>query len=124
MGTAGCVAYLFERKGLFIVDASTTDEDTLMAIALDAGADDLKRSGSIFEITCDPTRFGEVQESLKKAGVNLSSADLSQVPKAAMEVDAEVGKKVVKLMETLDDHDDVQYVYATANLTEEMVGAE
>lgn len=124
MGTAGCAAYLFERKGLFIVDASTTDEDTLMSIALDAGADDLKRNGSVFEITCDPTRFNEVQESLKKAGVNLGSADLSQVPKAPVEVDNETGKKIVKLMEALDDHDDVQYVYSTANLTEEMATAE
>jgi YebC/PmpR family DNA-binding regulatory protein len=124
MGTAGCAGYLFERKGLFIVDASTTDEDTLMSIALDAGADDLKRNGSVFEITCDPTRFNEVQESLKKANVNLGSADLSQVPKAPVEVDTETGKKIIKLMEALDDHDDVQYVYATANLTEEMAAAE
>ena len=124
MGNAGCAAYLFERKGLFTVEASTTDEDTLMSIALDAGADDLKRSGSIFEITCDPTKFNEVQDSLKKAGVNLGDADLSQIAKAPVEVDTETGKKIVKLMDALDDHDDVQHVYSTANVTEEMVMTE
>src|SRR5205807_3662686 len=66
MGSAGCVGYLFERKGLFSVDASATDEDTLMGIALEAGADDLKRAGSTFDITCDPTVFMQVQEALQK----------------------------------------------------------
>jgi YebC/PmpR family DNA-binding regulatory protein len=124
MGVAGCAAYLFERKGLFTVDAGTTDEDTLMGVVLDVGADDLKRHGSIFEITCDPTRFNEIQESLKKANVTVASANLVQLPKAAMDVDTETGKKIVKLVESLDDHDDVQNVYSSANLTEEMVTAE
>src|SRR4051812_40127376 len=68
MGSAGCVGYLFERKGLFSIDASTIDEDTLMGLALDAGADDLKQSGTTFDITCDPTVFNQVQEALTKKG--------------------------------------------------------
>src|SRR5213080_2619936 len=66
MGSAGSVGYLFERKGTFSIDASAVDEDTLMGIALDAGADDLKRSGSSFDITCDPSAFAQVQEALHK----------------------------------------------------------
>ena len=66
MGSAGCVAYLFERKGVFSIDASAVDEDTLMGIALDAGADDIKRAGSTFDLTCDPALFNQVQEALKK----------------------------------------------------------
>src|SRR5437588_5780141 len=108
MASAGAVAYQFERKGLFSVDAASVDEDTLMGIALDAGADDLKRAGSTFDITCDPAHFNHVQEALKKNGLTPQAAEISQVPKAPVDVDAEIGKKVMRLMEALDDHDDVQ----------------
>src|SRR5208283_1331062 len=93
MGSAGNVGFLFERKGVFSIDASTVDEDTLMGVALDAGADDLKRSGSNFDITCDPTAFGKVQEALQKNNLTPSMAEISQVPKAPVDVDVETGKK-------------------------------
>jgi len=121
MGSAGCVGYLFERKGTFSIDASTTDEDTLMGIALDAGADDLKRSGSTFDITCDPTVFAQVQEALQKNGLATVVAEISQVPKAPVEVDVDMGRKVIRLMEALDDQDDVQNVYSNVNISEAMV---
>jgi YebC/PmpR family DNA-binding regulatory protein len=121
MGSAGCVSYLFDRKGLFSIDAATTDEDSLMAISLEAGADDLKRSGSTFEITCDPAVFTQVQEALKKNSLTPLVAELSQVPKAPVDVDADAGKKLMRLMEALDDQDDVQNVYSSANISEEMV---
>jgi YebC/PmpR family DNA-binding regulatory protein len=121
MGSAGCVGYLFERKGLFCVDAAATDEDTLMNISLEAGADDLKRSGSTFEITCDPSTFNQVQEALKKNGIAPTVSEISQVPKAPVDLTGDVGKKLVRLMEALDDQDDVQNVYSNANLSEEMV---
>jgi YebC/PmpR family DNA-binding regulatory protein len=123
LGSAGNVAYLFERKGVFSVDASTTDEDTLMGIALDAGADDLKRSGATFDITCDPSVFNQVQEALKKNNLTATVAEISQVAKVPVDVDAEVGKKVLRLMEALDDQDDAQNVYSNVNLTEELVAA-
>jgi YebC/PmpR family DNA-binding regulatory protein len=121
MGSAGCVAYLFERKGTFSVEANTTDEDTLMSVALDAGADDMKRSGHTFEITCDPTLFSQVQEALQKNGIATVVAEISHVPKAPVDVDAETGKKIMRLMESLDDHDDAQNVYSSVNISEEMV---
>ncbi len=121
MGSAGCVGYLFERKGVFSVDAAGVDEDTLMGVALDAGADDMKRSGSTFDITCDPTHFNKVQEALQKAGVRAVHAEIAQVPKVPMDVDAETAKRVMRLMETLDDHDDVQHVFSSVNLTEEVL---
>lgn len=123
MGSAGCVAYMFERKGVLSVDAATTDEDTLMAIALDAGAEDMKRSGGTFDITCDPSTFNQVQEGLKKNNINPVNAEISQVPKFPVDVDAEAGKKVLRLMEALDDHDDVQNVYSSVNMSEEFVEA-
>jgi YebC/PmpR family DNA-binding regulatory protein len=121
MASAGAVAHLFERKGYFSVDAGTTDEDTLMGIALDAGADDLKRSGSTFDITCDPAHFNQVQQALEKAGVKPTIAEISQMPKVQVDADAETAQKVLKLMEAMHDHDDVQEVYSNLNVTEQMV---
>ena len=121
MGSAGCVAYLFERKGLFGIDAAASDEDSLMTISLEAGADDLKRAGSTFDITCDPGSFNQVQEALKKNGLTPVVAEISQVPKAPVDVPGENGKKLMRLMEALDDQDDVQNVYSNANISEEMV---
>jgi YebC/PmpR family DNA-binding regulatory protein len=121
MGSSGNVAFLFERKGLIAVDAAGADEDALMGIALDAGADDLKRDGELFEIVSDPTSYGKVKEAIEAAGVKVANAELTQVAKASREVDEETGKKVARLMEALDDHDDVQNVYTDANLTAAMV---
>jgi YebC/PmpR family DNA-binding regulatory protein len=121
MGSAGCVAYLFERKGLFSIAANATDEDTLLSIALDAGADDMRRAGSTFDVTCDPAVFSQVQDALKKQGLTPTVAEISQVPKAPVDVDAEIGRKVMRLMEALDDQDDVQNVYSNVNISEEMV---
>jgi YebC/PmpR family DNA-binding regulatory protein len=121
MGSAGSVAYLFERKGQFSLEAAAIDEDTLMGIVLDAGADDLKRSGSTYDITCDPANFSHVQEALQKSGLTTIVAEISQVAKAPVDVDAETGRKVLRLMEALDDHDDAQNVYSNVHITEEMV---
>ena len=123
IGTPGSAAYMFNRKGLFVIDAAKhADEDALMTIALDAGADDLARAGDVFEITCDPTSFSAVQEALKTAGIEALEAEVKFIPKVYNDVDVEAGKKVVKFMDVLDDHDDVQNVYTDANLTDEMMG--
>jgi YebC/PmpR family DNA-binding regulatory protein len=121
MGSAGNVSFLFERKGQIAVEAAGTDEDTLLGIALDAGAEDVKHDGRLFVITTDPASFGAVQAALKEKGVAVASAEISQVPKVGVDVDAETGRKVAKLLEALDDHDDVQNVYTNANLTEAML---
>src|SRR5579884_2885917 len=123
MGSAGAVGYLFERKGFLSIPASATDEDTLMGIALDAGADDLKRAGDTYDITCDPSAFPQVQDALKKNNLTPTSAEVTQLPKAPVDVDPETGKKVMRLMEALDDHDDTQNVYSNLNITEELVAA-
>jgi YebC/PmpR family DNA-binding regulatory protein len=120
LASAGAVAYQFERKGLFSIDATGVDEDTLLGIALDAGADDLKRSGSTYDITCDPAHFNQVQEALKKNNVTPQLAEISQIGKALVDADAETARKLMKLVEALDDHDDVQNVYTNLNLTEEV----
>jgi YebC/PmpR family DNA-binding regulatory protein len=123
MASAGAVAYQFERKGVISVNAGDTDEDTLMSIALDAGADDLKRAGSTFDVTCDPAHFSPVQDAVQKAGLTPIVAEITQLPKAPVDTDVETAKKVMRLMEALDDHDDVQNVYSSLNVTEEAAAA-
>jgi len=121
MASAGSVAYLFERKGVFSIDATATDEDTLMGLVLDAGAEDMKKSDTTFEVTCDPGSFSQVRDALEKAGIKANVAEITQMPKAPVDADAETGQKVMRLMEALDDHDDVQNVYSSLNITEAMV---
>lgn len=121
MGSAGCVSYMFERKGVFTVDAKAIEEDALLSIVLDAGADDMKRSGNEFEITSEASAFNQVQAALQKAGLTLLVAEIMQVAKTPVDVDMETGKKVVRLMDALDDNEDVQHVYSNVNVSEEMV---
>jgi len=121
IGVPGSVGYMFDRKGFFAIDAAKhPDEDALMTIALDAGAEYLKREGDSFEITCEPSSFSAVMEALKQANIETTEAEVKYLPKMQKDLDVETGKKVVKLIETLDDHDDVQNVHTDANLTEEM----
>jgi YebC/PmpR family DNA-binding regulatory protein len=123
LGSAGNVAFMFERKGTFAIESSAVAEDRLMEIVLEAGADDLKQAGGTFEVTCDPAAFNQVREALSKNSIATLSAEITQLPKAARDVDIETGKKVMKMMEGLDDHDDVQNVYTDMNLSEELVAA-
>jgi YebC/PmpR family DNA-binding regulatory protein len=120
MGGPGSVAYLFDRKGVFVIPASQTTEDALMNVVLEAGAEDLKRDGDSFEVTCEVTAFNAVQAALEVAGLKPTTAEIQQVPKAGVDVDVETGKKVARLLDLLDEHDDVQNVYCNANLTPEM----
>jgi YebC/PmpR family DNA-binding regulatory protein len=120
MGGPGSVAYLFDRKGVFVIPAAQTTEDALMNVVLEAGAEDLKPDGETFEVTCEVAAFNAVQAALEAAGIKPDTAEIQQVPKTMLEVDLETGKKVAKLLDLLDDHDDVQNVYCNANLSPEM----
>ncbi len=122
MGSAGCVGYLFERKGVITVSAAGTDEDTLMAIALEAGAEDMKREGELFEILCEPTQFSKVQETLTANKILITSSELPMLAKVHVDApDVETAMKTCKLIEALDDHDDVQNVYSNLNMSSEIL---
>lgn len=123
MGGPGSVAYLFERKGYFSIDASAMDEEALMGIALEAGADDLKRVESNYEITCDPGHFAQVKAALEKHHLKPIVAEIQPLPKVPVDTDPETGQRVMRLIEALDDHDDVQNVYSNLNVSEAMVAA-
>jgi YebC/PmpR family DNA-binding regulatory protein len=124
MGSPGCVSYLFDRKGVFVIPSSAVSEETLMNIVLEAGAEDMQRIGDNFEVLTGVTEFNGVQAALEKAGLKPETAEISQVPKAEVEVDLETGKRIVKLINVLDEHDDVQTVYTNAKLTPEMAEEE
>jgi YebC/PmpR family DNA-binding regulatory protein len=124
MASAGSVAYLFERKGVFVIPASTADEDTLMGIALDAGADDIKRHGDMFDITCDPGTFNQVKAALESHKLTPIASEINQIAKVPVDADTEAGLKVLRLMDALDDHDDVHHVYSNLNVTDAMMAAE
>lgn len=121
VGVPGSVGYMFDRKGFFAIEAAKhPDEDKLLNLALEAGAEDLKREGDFFEITCEPSSFSGVLEALKAASIETVEAEVKYLPKSQKELDVETGKKVVKFIDALDDHDDVQNVHTDAILTDEM----
>ncbi|HMP17771.1 MAG TPA: YebC/PmpR family DNA-binding transcriptional regulator, partial [Gemmatales bacterium] len=119
IGTPGTVAWLFERKGMILIEADKTSEEKLMEVALEAGADDIKLEERHFEIICDPSVFSSVQAALSAANIPMASSELIQIAKTPMEADLETQQKVAKLMELLDDHDDVQNVYTNLKITPE-----
>ena len=120
LGASGCVAWMFDRKGLFLVGGDKADEDRLMEIALETGADDVRRSGDKFEIVCDPSVFGPVAEALTAAGIEPESKQITRIPTTTVDLsDPEAARKVLNLMERLDNHDDVQSVSANFNIPDE-----
>ena len=119
LGATGCVAWMFERKGLFIVPVEKIDEDTLLEYGLEAGADDVKRVGDNFEVTCDPSIFAEVGTGLNAKGIEPDVSQITRIPNSTVDLDAEAGRKVLELMQKLDDHDDVQNVSSNFNIPDE-----
>jgi YebC/PmpR family DNA-binding regulatory protein len=123
LGATGCVAWMFDRKGLLEIPATQTDEESLMDLVLEAGADDVRRSGENFEVLCDPEVYSAVCEAIDAAGITTEVRQITRIPKDTVDLDAETARSVLKLMETLDDHDDVQNVAANFNIPDEALAA-
>jgi YebC/PmpR family DNA-binding regulatory protein len=123
LGASGCVAYMFEPRGLITIDAANAPgEDRLMELALEAGADDVELDDGVWTIATAPTELLHVKESLEKAGLKLGSSEQTMLPQNTVTVTGRDAEKVLALMEALDDHDDVQKVYANFDLVEEPAG--
>jgi len=121
MAEPGAVAWQFERKGTLLADR-TAEEDDLMLLALDAGAEDLADDGEAWRITTPPTELHAVRTALEEGGVAVASSELTMVPTATIEIDsAEAAKKVLRMMEALDDNDDVQDVYANFDIPDRLL---
>lgn len=119
MAGAGSVAWIFEKKGLFIVDQSKASEDQLMEVALGAGAEDLTQAGGKFEITTAPQDFDAVKQAIQKANIPTDTAQLTMIPKNLTPVSQDSAQSVINLIEALEDNDDVQNVYANFDIPDE-----
>lgn len=121
LGTPGCVSYLFERKGLILIDAKTyPDEDAVMTVALEAGAGDFQKQGDVYEITCDVPAFQGLFEAISKAGYETIESEIKYLAHTLVDVSVEVGRKVLALIDKLDANDDVSNVYTNCRFTDEM----
>ena len=118
LGESGCVSWMFDKKGLIIVDHESIEEDALMSMVLDVGAEDMELVGDDYQIICAPSDFENVKKELITKGVEYKEAELSLIPSSFIEVNEKDGKRMVDLMDVIENHDDVQNVYANFNLSE------
>jgi len=121
LGSSNCVAWMFEQKGSFVISPDKADEETLMEVALEAGADDVKREGDLLEIVCQVRQFSEVKQALADRGIETDSAEITMVPQNTVVVEGDKARQVVSLMETFEDHEDVQNVYANFEMPDEVM---
>ena len=121
LGSTNCVAWMFDSKGFFLIPEDRTDEDRLMELALEAGADDVNLDGGKFEVTCDPGIYRVVSKALEHAEIKPEVSQITRIPQNTVDLDADNARKVLKLMERLDEHDDVQNVSANFNIPEEVM---
>jgi YebC/PmpR family DNA-binding regulatory protein len=120
LGETGCVAWMFEEKGIIVVEKAENEltEDDIMLEAIEAGAQDFSVEDDSYEIVCDPAGLQAVKESLEKAGVKIATAEVTLVPQTTVSLEGEKAELMIRLMDALEDHDDVQNVYANFEIEE------
>lgn len=123
MGEAHSVAWMFSKKGYIAVEKSKADEEALMTLAIDAGADDFASDESSYEIYTSPESFHKVLATVKAKGIEPATAEISMIPQNYVKVEGKAAHQVIKLMEALDEHDDVQHVYANFDIEESELAA-
>lgn len=116
LGQSGCVAHLFQRQGLILIDKSSTDEDDLMTVALEAGAEDMRDGGEVYEIYTSPQDYDAVLEEIRSHDLAVASADLSMIPQTTLQLAGKPAQQMLRLMESLEDHDDVQKVFSNFDI--------
>lgn len=123
LGAPNCVAFQFTQKGVIVVPGNAASEDKMMEIALEAGADDVQSSSEFHEVTTSPERFHDVKAALEQAGLPIQSADLSMVAGNTISLDLEQARKIKRLIDALDEHDDVEAVYTNSDFSDEVMAA-
>ncbi len=123
MGESGCVAWMFTKRGVIQVTAHGVDEDQLLAQALEAGAVDVQRADNTFEVVTDLKDFAAVQAALAQASLPIEQAEITMVPQSTIRLEGKVAEQVLRLMDALEEHDDVQHVYANFDIPEEIMAA-
>ena len=123
LASANAVAWMFAKKGYIVIEKSKADEEKLLAAVLDAGADDLQDDGDNWEVLSAPELFAVVRDAVKQLGVEPASAQVSMVPKNYVKLEGKVAQSMLKLMEALDDQDDVQHVWSNFDIEEKEIEA-
>jgi len=123
LGSTGCVAWMFTAKGLLTVRTEDVNEDDLLEVVLEAGGEDMKREGDIFEIVCAPGAFQALRAALHEHRIASEVAEITQMPSTTVDVEGETAHRVLKLVAALEDHDDIQQVYANFNVPDEVMAA-
>jgi YebC/PmpR family DNA-binding regulatory protein len=119
LGESGCVAWMFKKRGIISVDRGAVDEDRLLEVALDAGADDVVAQNDLFQVFTAPERFGAVRDAVEQVGIAVAHAEVSMVPDSTVPISGHAAEQVLKLLEDLEDHDDVQNVSANFDISDE-----
>ncbi len=123
LGENGCVAWMFEQKGLITVKTESKDEDELMELAIDVGADDMQTADGRYEITTTVENFEDVRKALEDAGITIETAEVTRIPANTVAVDENKGKALLKLMDILEDHDDIQKSYSNFDIPDNVMNA-
>jgi len=118
---SGSVAWLFEKKGLIRVGNDKTDEDTLFSVVIDAGADDINAEPDAFEIVCEPENFEAVKKAISEGNIETEMSEITFIPKNTIRVEGKEARRVLSLVEMLEDHDDIQNVYANFDIPDEIL---
>jgi YebC/PmpR family DNA-binding regulatory protein len=121
IGTANCVAWMFDKKGLIAFEKGKVDEETLMEVSLESGAEDINDEGTTLEVITDPKHFETVKEALDKNNLQYLFAKITMIPQNTVKLDAKEAEQTLKLMEALEDSDDVQNVYANFDIPDEII---
>ena len=119
LGEAGCVSWMFQRKGLIVFDKAQVSEDELMEVALEAGADDIQDSESVWEVICEPDQFEQVKQAFDEKGLKYTLAQIAMIPQTTVRLSGKEAEQMIRLMEALEEHDDVQNVYSNFDIAEE-----
>lgn len=120
VGTDGCVAWMFDKKGVLTVSKEDSDEETLMDVALEAGAEDIKEETDSFDIITEPADFDTVKDAIDAAGIKYEMAEITMLPQNMTKVDGKEAEQMIKFMDVLDDCDDVQKFYTNADIPDEV----
>lgn len=112
LGSTNCVAWLFRKKGLITIAAADIAEDALMELALEAGAEDVRQDGEVFEVETDPAKYETVKQAIETKKIPIQNAEISRIPTTTVPLDAEQADKAIRLIDALEENDDIQEVYA------------
>ena len=123
LGEPGCVAWMFEQKGLIVLEKAKVDEEQLLELALEAGAEDVKEGESEFEVITDPSEFETVKKAIDDAGMVHTLAEVTMIPKNTVKVEGKKAQQMLNLMQGLEDNDDVSHVYANFDISDEVLEA-